>query len=277
MMPQLRLVHSVSDVRRPEAKRMQEGFVAIQNDVFDAILKADLSKRQQTVFLAILRKVQGYNKDYDHIATSQLAVITGMQESHVRQALIDLQAMNLIERGQRRSIGTKISLNLDISSWDIKRTESVRSDAKSVRSHRIGTSIRTDLAPTTDNSNKQEEPPVVPQPTSSAKPARPKRTAMTMRSWLAAMKAEGQQPIPEDDPVFDYASKAGIPVEFLRLCWCEFRDRYLDAPKTYKDWRAAFRLCVRADWYHLWAENQQGEKYLTMAGKQAASVHGIEA
>ncbi|QDQ25310.1 replication protein [Chitinimonas arctica] len=252
--------------------RMQHGFVAIPTTVEDALLRSSLSKQQERVFRAILRKTVGYNKASDFIATTQLADMVAMDEGDVRRALMTLESMGLIVRGQRRAIGTEIAPNLDISGWNLVRGESPRSIQKSPRSCEIPTSIRGEFPPTIDNSKRKEEPPVVPP---AKKAPRQKRTEQTMRAWLETTKAAGETPIPEGDSVFQYAEQAGIPRDFLRLCWCEFRDRHSDGVKTYKDWRAAFRLCVRADWYRLWAENQQGEKYLTTAGKQAAAVHGV--
>lgn len=90
--------------------------------------------------------------------------------------------------------------------------------------------------------------------------------------FLSECKESGQNPIQEDDPIFNYAEEAGIPDEFMKLCWLEFVERNRESGKRYKDWRAAFRKCVRGNWYRLWWLD--GEQYLlTTNGKQAEIKH----
>jgi hypothetical protein len=68
--------------------------------------------------------------------------------------------------------------------------------------------------------------------------------------------------------VFAYADKIGLPHPFLALAWSEFEARHLESGKRYKDWRSAFRKCVRENWYRLWFEKDGGYA-LTTAGIQA--------
>ena len=96
-----------------------------------------------------------------------------------------------------------------------------------------------------------------------------KATAISLATWLSNMKASGELPIPEDDPVFEYAEQAGIPLDMLRLCWIEFRQRYSEpGAKRYKDWRSVYRKAVRGNWLKLWFCNADGYT-LTTAGLQA--------
>ncbi|MBN3788299.1 hypothetical protein [Burkholderia sp. Ac-20353] len=97
---------------------------------------------------------------------------------------------------------------------------------------------------------------------------------VTMAEFLDACKAAGEMSIPADDPAYRYAERAGIPDDFLELAWLEFRERHLDNPaKKYRDWRAAFRNCVRDNWFRLW-RYADGQCVLTVTGEQAARVHG---
>lgn len=96
-----------------------------------------------------------------------------------------------------------------------------------------------------------------------------KATAISLATWLNHCKASGELPIPEDDPVFEYAEQAGIPLDMLRLCWIEFRSRYSEpGAKRYKDWRSVYRKAVRGNWLKLWFCNADGYT-LTTAGLQA--------
>lgn len=84
--------------------------------------------------------------------------------------------------------------------------------------------------------------------------------------------------MPAGDPIFGYADKVGLPLEFLHLAWREFVARYTADPikgekqKTYTDWRAVFRKAVREGWLKLWY--LEGQQYLlTTAGQQAQRAH----
>lgn len=100
-----------------------------------------------------------------------------------------------------------------------------------------------------------------------------KDCAVSLPTWLATMKSIGEQPIPETDPVFDYAEQAGIPMDMLRLCWVEFRGRYSEPnAKRYKDWRSVYRKAVRGNWLRLWRTTPEGGYVLTTEGQQAQRV-----
>lgn len=104
-------------------------------------------------------------------------------------------------------------------------------------------------------------------------PHNPPRGAVGIDSFLNQCKESGEKPIPEDDPVFVYGDEVGIPVEFLRLAWRELVDRSRDSGKRYKDWRKAFRNCVRANWYKLWFIAPDGSVSLTTQGMAAQKIH----
>lgn len=103
--------------------------------------------------------------------------------------------------------------------------------------------------------------------------------SLTLSTWLKAITAEGQDAIPTGDLIFGYAEKAGIPADYLRLCWLVFKERYTfgtGSTKRYADWRATFRNAVRAGWFRLWAENTAGDYFLTQQGKEAARYFDLE-
>lgn len=102
-----------------------------------------------------------------------------------------------------------------------------------------------------------------------SKRVRKKSKPLPLSDWLAQCAASGVKAVPDDDPVRSYAAKAGIPDDYLRLCWFEFRDRYTQPDaKAYADWRAVFRNAVRGNWMKLWFV-KDGCYQLTTAGIQA--------
>lgn len=94
-----------------------------------------------------------------------------------------------------------------------------------------------------------------------------------INAFLEGCKSSGELPVPEDDPVFAYADKIGIPVEYLRLAWREFVDRNQESGKRYKDWRKAFRNCIRSNWYKIWFISPDGSVSLTTQGMAAQKMH----
>jgi hypothetical protein len=109
-----------------------------------------------------------------------------------------------------------------------------------------------------------------PQTPKGAKPS----GSVDLATWIESVKAAGEQPVPEDDPVFEYAESIGLPIDFLHLAWLEFRHQYTQpGAKRYIDWRAVFRKAVRGNWLKLWWL-EGGETYaLTTRGVQAQRAH----
>lgn len=134
----------------------------------------------------------------------------------------------------------------------------------------------------TDTEKSKEEPPIPPdggrgpEETGAGKPAR--RAAIALKTFLANCREAGEKPIAEDDPVFDYAEKTGIPIDVLRLHWLEFKARYsIPDAKRYKDWRTVYRKSVRGNWFRLWFLRADGSCGLTTQGEQARREHQQEA
>ena len=46
---------------------------------------------------------------------------------------------------------------------------------------------------------------------------------ITLQEFFNECRENKELPIPEDDPIFDYAKKVGIPLEFLKLGWIQFK------------------------------------------------------
>lgn len=116
----------------------------------------------------------------------------------------------------------------------------------------------------------KEIPPAVPAvvPADPIKKPKAKRPP-TLTDWLASL--DGADAIPENDPVYAYAERTGIPDEFLALSWASFKDAYTASGKRQKDFPATYRNAVKGNWYKLWWFDTAngGECRLTTAGEQA--------
>lgn len=117
----------------------------------------------------------------------------------------------------------------------------------------------------------KEIPPIPPKGGS----VRKKLETTMLQSYLDSCKTEGQKPIREDDSIFAYADKIGLPTEFLRLHWMEFKDRYTSqGAKKYKSWPTVFGKSVKGNWFKLWFLGSDGVFQLTTVGQQAQRNHG---
>lgn len=151
---------------------------------------------------------------------------------------------------------------------DQKRKRNDRKDPKPVRKLSAN---EPDEKLTREEKRREEvkEPPIAPKGAASSK-----SKSIGFPEFLNRCKADGGTPIPDGHPVFAYADEAKIPREFLRLHWFEFKDRYGDGAKKYKDWRKVFSNSVRGNWFRLWFAPKDGGQYqLTTDGVQAQNVH----
>lgn len=106
--------------RSPE---VEEGFTRIANELFDAILLANLKYSTQTVLLVVLRKTYGFGKKEDDMSASQIAESCGMNRQHVTTALNELAAMGVIHK-RPGHYGSVIGINKDYSEWAISSPKS---------------------------------------------------------------------------------------------------------------------------------------------------------
>ncbi len=95
---------------------LENGFTAIANELFDAILLFPFSERQYRVLLALIRKLDGYRKVRDDISGSQIGEVCAMSRPHVADVLGQLAAMRVIFK-QPGSYGNLIEINRNHSQW----------------------------------------------------------------------------------------------------------------------------------------------------------------
>lgn len=124
-------VIKLADYRRDEqedVKVSEEGFVRVPNDLFDALLDADLSERQLRLMLAVIRKTIGFGKDADDVTISQLAKTANIARQNASPAFNDL-----VERGyvtaNKGKHGFLVRLNTT-QNWP-RRTSRIETDALS--------------------------------------------------------------------------------------------------------------------------------------------------
>jgi phage replication O-like protein O len=246
---------------------MEDGFTRIANELFDAILGANLTVRELSVVMAIIRKTYGYNKKQDDISASQIGLICGLARTHVTTTLKKLEGKNIIHK-RIGTYGCVVGIQKDHALWCcVEKKEKAPSTNLVLVPIQYKTSTNSVQVDSTNSVHTKDNLPKDNQKTT--------RNAIALRTYLDNCKTENVKPIPESDPVFKYASEVGIPEDFLRLQWLEFRDRFqMAGAKRYKSWPQAFGNSVRSNWYKLWFANPDGSYALTTTGQQAARLHG---
>ena len=99
-----------------------------------------------------------------------------------------------------------------------------------------------------------------------------KNATQTLRQFLETCKANNENPVADEDPIFEYAEKVGIDHDMLAVAWTEFKAAFLPTQKRQADWRAHFRNAVRRNWYKLWYLKDGEQARWTTAGEQARRI-----
>lgn len=99
-----------------QSPSLEDGYLRIANELFDAILRFGFTHRQQSVLLAIIRKTYGYGKKRDDMSAAQLGELCGIARNHVTEALKDLEAMRVIEKWDGQ-YGCVIGINKRYREW----------------------------------------------------------------------------------------------------------------------------------------------------------------
>lgn len=137
------------------------------------------------------------------------------------------------------------------------------------------TQVKAHQTPDTSKETKAPQPPV---PGGAVEPIKKTRaeTAVRFDTFIERCRANGERAISDYKPVWDYAERAGIPRDYIELCWVSFRNRYKAGgardTKRYTDWRKTFRNAVEDNWMKLWSFDQSGECFLTAQGRQAENA-----
>jgi len=76
--------------------QVEDGYLRLANELYDAVLRFGFSGRQLHVLLAVVRKTYGYGKKVDDVTASQLGALCGIARNHVTTTLKQLERMNVV-------------------------------------------------------------------------------------------------------------------------------------------------------------------------------------
>lgn len=120
----------------------------------------------------------------------------------------------------------------------------------------------------------QKTAPASPDHPSLVQPKKKSRSSgeTTFTAWREQIKVAGEKAISDYQPVWTYAEKTGIPIEWVELAWGKLKERYTNdatyKEKRYQDWRRVFLNAVMENWYKLWFF-KDGQFILSTSGQQA--------
>lgn len=267
--------------------QLEDGFTRIANELFEAILGFGFTQRQLLVALTVLRKTYGYGKKEDDMSASQIADICKVGRQHVTTVLGELARMNVITKAPGQ-FGMVVGINKKYGEWlPLERATKAGAEPallvvpprydspESGQVSQIGTGVpnRESDSPESGQVDSPESGHTKENlPKETQKKGRARGREVSLVEWLASCKDSGELSIPKDDPIFDYAEKQSLPIDFVRYSWLEFRRKYTESGKKQKDWRATFRNAVRENWYGLWFK-KDGDFMLTTRGQQVKTEH----
>jgi phage replication O-like protein O len=105
------------DEHRGVGPQLEDGFVRIANELYDAILLKLSSYRHIKIVITVIRKTYGYGKKEDDITISQLADITGIHRNHVGKTVRELEAAHILNPIKAGAHGLILGLNKHHSQW----------------------------------------------------------------------------------------------------------------------------------------------------------------
>jgi hypothetical protein len=129
----------------------------------------------------------------------------------------------------------------------------------------------------TSTSTSTSKPKAPKPPDGGLVPAAGKTVAIGLKAFLDQCQERDERPLRDYMPLWAYAERAGLELDFIALAWAEFRRRFLPGgtgeAKKYKNWRQAFQKYVEGNYFRLWAIGTDDKYFLTTLGKQVQKVN----
>lgn len=227
--------------------RMQEGFVAVPNEMFDALLSADLTGRQLKVALAIVRKTLGFGKTEDDMTITQISELARIHRPNASKAFQQLIDMKVVSARKGRH-GFFVSISHH-STWDFGAYQNDTESDTNV-SKQYGQSYQND----THNRQPQQ---TVEEPNGSLSSAKPKTAKVPCpHEQLIALYHE-ELPTCRQVREWNDSRKS-----YMRARWNEklAAGKYHDLQTGLAYWKRLFAYIGRSDFLTGRAEPAPGRK-----------------
>ena len=118
----MQIEQPISDYNgKPE---IDDGHTKIANELLDAIISRDFSKRQLKIIFFIIRKTYGWNKSEDDISRSQMSDETGLKNPHITTTIQELLELNVIIVGSGK-YAKRYKINKYYDTWRFTETVTI--------------------------------------------------------------------------------------------------------------------------------------------------------
>lgn len=101
---------------------MKKNFTQIENDIYEELLKINLSGTALACAFYLLRKTNGWNKESDQISLSQFCKAVNRSRPSVCKALEQLRLVNialLVKKGKSREASNEWAFNKNFIKWKL--------------------------------------------------------------------------------------------------------------------------------------------------------------
>lgn len=100
--------------------QVENGFSRIANALYDAIIAADFSRREQKIIHATIRLTYGWNRKRALITLDKYAQMTGLDRAHVQRTIRVLADRKVLLR-ERKQNGQEIAINKEFTEWELPK------------------------------------------------------------------------------------------------------------------------------------------------------------
>jgi phage replication O-like protein O len=109
----------------------ENGYVAIANEITEALAKINLRPYEWRTLWVIFRKTYGWQKKEDKVSVSQFQVLTGLDRRHQRKAIKTLFEKNIIFKG-KDSYVKQYGFQKDYTQWKLLPKQAIDTPPKTI-------------------------------------------------------------------------------------------------------------------------------------------------
>lgn len=137
--------------------QLENGFARIANELLDAIIGFDFSKREQKVILCIIRKTYGFSKKVDDMTLTQIANATGLDLGNVSKTISELSHRNILLK-QQGKYGYVLGINKNYGIWKtlLKQQPLVKTTSEPCQNNKL-TLLKQQTHKTTPKDNSKRD------------------------------------------------------------------------------------------------------------------------
>lgn len=97
--------------------QIEDGYVKIANELFDALIRLKLPDSQHRILLYIIRRTYGFNQKSAEISLSEISKAVEITPDHVSREIKKLIALNVLKSEKRNGKTRILSVNKNYEEW----------------------------------------------------------------------------------------------------------------------------------------------------------------